>query len=132
MMKSYYLMDDTKGSFKPLLLFIHPPGWRKPTDEEFKKDKFITADNNHLSFAGQIRQGQVWQQLKESGTFTFIYTNDQLAKKSDLFIEHFPAVDFYVYQKGDSRSVTCDTNNIFLGDISESKDVKLNYKLNYL
>jgi hypothetical protein len=129
-MKSYYLMDDVTPDFKPLLLFIHPPGWRKPTEDKFKEDKFITEQHNN--FSGQIRQGQVWQQLKESGTFTFIYTNDQLAKKSDLFIEHFPAVDFYVYQKDDSRSVSCDTNNIFLGDISESKDVKLNYKLNYL
>jgi len=132
-MKSYYLLDNVKVGFKPLLLFIHPPGWRKPTDDEFKIDKFITEKGNHLNFSGQIRQGQVWQQLKQSGEFTFIYTNDQLKKgSSDLFIQHFPAVDFYVYQKGDSHSISCDTKNIFLGNIFSSTGVKLNYNLKYL
>jgi hypothetical protein len=125
-MKSFYLLDDTRP-FKPLLLFIHPPGWKKPAPSLFKKDKFKS-----FNFSGQIWSGHVWQQLKEKGVFSFIYTNDQLTKSSSEFIKHFPAVDFYVYQKGSRHSVSCDTKNIFLGQPLQSVDVKLNYTLNYL
>jgi len=108
-------------------LFVHPPGWKKPTDEVFKPEKF--ADGN---FTGQIRQGQVWQVLKDSGVFKFIYTNDQRSKTiGKEYLDNFPAVDYYLYQKGGDKS-TCDTKNIFLGTVEESKGVRLNYNLKYL
>jgi hypothetical protein len=110
------------------LLFVHPPGWKKPTDDDFKEEKFSTGNYN-----GQIRQGQVWNILKATGVFKFIYTNDQRSKAmgKEVFIPHFPAVDYYVYQKDGNRS-TCDTKNIFLGEITEANSVRLNYNLNYL
>jgi hypothetical protein len=110
------------------LLFVHPPGWKKPTEDDFKEEKFSTGNYN-----GQIRQGQVWNILKATGVFKFIYTNDQRSKAmgKEVFIPHFPAVDYYVYQKDGNRS-TCDTKNIFLGEITEANSVRLNYNLNYL
>ena len=118
--KFFMILED-----KGYLLFVHPPGWKKPTDEIFKPDNF--AEGNYI---GQIRQGQVWQFLKEYGVFKFIYTNDQKSKAVE-YIEHFPAVDYYVYQKGGDKS-GCDTNNVFLGTIDGSKGVRLNYNLKYL
>lgn len=121
-MKSYALLKE-----KGYLCFVHPPGWKKPTDEEFKTDKFKGGD-----YSGQIRQGQVWQVLKEAGVFTYIYTNDQKSKTvGSEYLQFFPAVDFYIYQKGGSGK-SCNSKNIFIGDITESKNVKLNYKLSYL
>ena len=81
---------------------------------------------------GQIRQGQIWQVLKDSGIFKFIYTNDQKVKTvGKEYLLHFPAVDYYIYQKGGDK-IACDTKNVFLGKIEESKGVKLNYNLKYL
>ena len=120
--KSHSILND-----KGYLLFVHPPGWKKPTDEIFKTEKFEEGD-----YTKQIRQGQVWQVLKDSGVFKFIYTNDQRSKTiGKEYIDYFPAVDYYVYQKGGKKS-DCDTKNIFLGQIIESKDVVLNYDLKYL
>ncbi|NBO36840.1 hypothetical protein EBU91_04825, partial [bacterium] len=51
--KSHFMLND-----KGYLLFVHPPGWKKPTDESFKPEKFSSGD-----YTGQIRQGQVWQVL---------------------------------------------------------------------
>jgi hypothetical protein len=112
---------------KGYLIFVHPPGWKKPTDEIFKPEKF--TDGN---FTKQIRQGQVWQFLKETGVFKYIYTNDQHSKTVGVdYLPHFPAVDYYVYQKGGDKS-SCHTKNVFLGKIDESKGVRLNYNLKYL
>jgi len=113
---------------KGYLLFVHPPGWKKPTDDDFKEEKFTNGD-----YTGQIRQGQVWNILKEDGIFKFIYTNDQRSKTmgKEVFIPHFPAVDYYVYQK-DGNKTPCAAKNIFLGEITEEKSVRLNYNLNYL
>lgn len=113
---------------KGYLVFVHPPGWKKPTDDVFKEEKFSNGD-----YTGQIRQGQVWNILRENGVFKFIYTNDQRSKTmgKEVFIPHFPAVDYYVYQKDGNKS-TCDTKNIFLGEITEANSVRLNYNLNYL
>ena len=120
--KSHAMLND-----KGYLLFIHPPGWKKPTDEVFEPEKFADGD-----YTGQIRQGQVWQVLKDSGVFKFIYTNDQKSKAvGEDYIDHFPAVDYYVYQKGGDKS-GCDTKNVFLGTIEGSKGVRLNYNLKYL
>jgi hypothetical protein len=120
--KSHSMLND-----KGYLLFVHPPGWKKPTDEVFKPEKFADGD-----YTGQIRQGQVWQVLKDSGVFKFIYTNDQKSKAvGEDYIDHFPAVDYYVYQKGGDKS-GCDTKNVFLGTIEEPKGVRLNYNLRYL
>ena len=121
-MKSYSILDDNG-----YLLFVHPPGWKKPTDKVYKPQKFIEGD-----YTGQIRQGQVWQILKDTGVFKFIYTNDQRLKTiGDDYLPHFPAVDYYVYQKGGDKS-GCNTKNIFLGKIDEYKGVRLNYNLKYL
>ena len=79
----------------------------------------------------QIRQGQVWQVLKENGVFSFIYTNDQKNKKIKEYIPYFPAVDYYVYQK-DGVKTTCNSKNIFVGETKEATEVQLNYELNYL
>ena len=113
---------------KGYLLFVHPPGWKKPTEDDFKEEKFSTGN-----YTGQIRQGQIWNILKENGIFKFIYTNDQRVKTvgKDVFIPHFPAVDYYVYQKDGNKS-TCNTKNIFYGEITEANSVRLNYNLNYL
>ncbi len=120
--KSHAMLND-----KGYLLFVHPPGWKKPTDEVFKPEKFADGDYTHL-----IRQGLVWQILKDSGVFKFIYTNDQKLKTmGEDYIDHFPAVDYYVYQKGGNKS-GCDTKNVFLGTIKDSKGVRLNYNLKYL
>jgi hypothetical protein len=120
--KSHFMLNN-----KGYLLFVHPPGWKKPTDEVFKSEKFANGD-----YTGQIRQGQVWQVLKDSGVFKFIYTNDQKSKAlSEEYIDHFPAVDYYVYQKGGDTS-GCNTKNVFLGTIEDPKGVKLNYNLKYL
>lgn len=121
-MKSYSMLND-----KGYLLFVHPPGWKKPTDEVFKPEKFSSGD-----YTGQIRQGQVWQVLKDSGVFKFIYTNDQKSKAvGEDFLPHFPAVDYYLYQKSGDKSI-CDTKNVSLGTIELSKGVRLNYNLKYL
>jgi hypothetical protein len=120
--KSHSMLND-----KGYLVFVHPPGWKKPSDEIFKPEKFADGD-----YMGQIRQGQVWQVLNDSGTFKFIYTNDQKSKAvGEEYINHFPAVDYYVYQKGGNKS-GCDTKNVFLGTIQTSKGVRLNYNLKYL
>ena len=120
--KSHSILND-----KGYLLFVHPPGWKKPTDEVFNPEKFADGD-----YTGQIRQGQVWQVLKDSGVFKFIYTNDQKSKAvGEDYLPHFPAVDYYVYLKGGEKS-GCDTKNVFLGKIEEPKGVRLNYNLKYL
>jgi hypothetical protein len=72
----------------------------------------------------------IWPFLKDKGAFLFIYTNDQRSKKTE-YINHFPAVDYYVYQKGGDQT-SCDTKNVFFGEITGPKNIKLDYKLNYL
>lgn len=134
--KSYYLVKDSG-----FLLFIHPPGWKKPTNDVFNPEKLAILDGDYYRIdkkTGERRykgydQGLVWQLFRENGNFSFIYTNDQKNKKigNKIYIPYFPAVDYYVYQKKGIRS-SCDTKNIFLGEVSESKEVRLNYELNYL
>jgi hypothetical protein len=129
--KSYYMLNENG-----YLCFVHPPGWKKPTDEAFNPENF--NDGNHYKedkgkrTIKQIRQGQVWQVLKEDGMFKFIYTNDQKSKKVG-YLDFFPAVDYYVYIKNkDTDKGLCDAKNIFLGSIISSFDIKLNYNLTYL
>ena len=131
--KSYYLVKESG-----FLLFIHPRGWKKPTDEIFNPQKLDIFNGEYYKYdktgkqtIKQIFQGQVLQVLKQNGNFSFIYTNDQQNKKIKEYIPFFPAVDYYVYQKNGDKTL-CDTKNIFLGQIKESSSVKLNYKLNYL
>ena len=130
--KSFYMLSD-----KGYLVFIHPPGWRKPTDETFDPVKleiqngdYTKTNDDGKQSIKQIRQGMVWPFLKDKGNFSFIYTNDQRSKKTQ-YIDHFPAVDYYVYQKGGDK-MSCDTKNVFFGEIKDSKNVKIDYKLNYL
>lgn len=124
-LKSFFMLEDNG-----YLCFVHPPGWKKPTDEEFKPEKFT---DGKFSGAGKlIRQGQVWLVLKEKGNFSFIYTNDQRSKTVGReFLNHFPAVDYYVFQKDGDRT-KCDSKNVFLGEIKGSFSVPLNYNLKYL
>jgi len=132
--KSFYMVKE-----KGFLLFIHPPGWKKPTDEIFDPVKLDILNGEYYKYdkktgkqsIKQIRQGQVWQVLKDNGVFSFIYTNDQKNKKIKEYIPYFPAVDYYVYQKNGAKT-TCNTKNIFLGETKEAKEVQLNYELNYL
>ena len=57
------------------LLFIHPPGWKKPTDEIFDPIKLDITNGEYYKYdkktgkqsIKQIRQGQVWQVLKDNG-----------------------------------------------------------------
>jgi len=121
-MKSYSILNN-----KGYLLFVHPPGWKKPSSRIFNPEKIKDGD-----FTGDIQQGQVWQVLKDYGVFKFIYTNDQKSKAlGEDYIDHFPSVDYYVYQKGGDK-LGCNTKNIFLGKITETNGIKLNYNLNYL
>lgn len=132
--KSFYMIKE-----KGFLLFIHPPGWKKPTDDIFDPTKLDILNGDYYKYdkktgkqtIKQIRQGQVWQVLKENGIFSFIYTNDQKNKKIKEYIPYFPAVDYYVYQKK-GMNTTCNTKNIFLGETREATGVILNYELNYL
>lgn len=105
------------------MCLVHPPGWKKPTEEVYKPEKFKNGD-----FKGQIRQGQVWQFLKDKGSFTYIYTNDQKSKTPEYW-SNFPAVDYYVFQKGGSSQ--CKTRNIFCGKEYISQ-LTLNKELSYL
>jgi hypothetical protein len=132
--KSFYMVKE-----KGFLTFIHPPGWKKPTDEIFDPQKMDILGGEYYKYdkktgkqsIKQIRQGQVWQVLKDNGIFSFIYTNDQKNKKIKEYIPYFPAVDYYIYQKKGIHSM-CNTKNIFLGETKESTVVRLNYELNYL
>ena len=121
-MKSFSLLK--KNGY---LCFLHPPGWKKPTDEIYKPEKFKGGDFS----LGLIRVGQVWKVLKETGSFKYIYTNDQLFTRINEYLPYFPAVDYYIYHK-DEENLKCNTKNVFLGMVIETKDVKLNYKLKYL
>ena len=121
-MKSVGLLND-----RGYLCLVHPSGWKKPTEELFKPEKFKNGMYNK-----QIRQGQVWQILKENGVFIFIYTNDQKNKKMKEYLQFFPAVDYYVYQKSGDKKTLCDTKNVFLGEVISSVGVKLDYNLSYL
>ena len=102
---------------------VHPPGWKKPSEDTYKPEKFKNG-----VYKGQIRQGQVWQFLKDRGSFSYIYTNDQKSKASE-FWTNFPAVDYYIFQKG--VDVQCKTRNIFCGN-EYTSELKLNKELPYL
>ena len=106
------------------ICFVHPPGWKKPTEDVYVPTKF--KDGN---FKGQIRQGQVWQYLKTRGSFNYIYTNDQKSKALEYF-PNFPLVDYYVFQK-DGKS-KCSTRNVFDGKEYTSSDIMIDPRLTYL
>ena len=120
-MKSFYMLSDNG-----YLVYIHPPGWKKPTLDIYREKLFLETND----YTKQIRQGQVWQVLKNHGAFNYIYSNDQKSKHVE-YINYFPAVDYYVYQKNGDKSY-CNTKSIFNGKIYESTNVKLNYDLYYL
>ena len=107
------------------LVVVHPPGWKKPTEDAYNPAKFASGN-----FKGQIRQGQVWQYLKTRGSFHYIYTNDQRSKTLEYF-QNFPAVDYYVYQRGKPGGKT-STRNIFCGKVYESSDITIPPELPYL
>ena len=128
--KSFYMLKE-----KGYLVFVHPPGWKKPTEEIFDPVKLDILGGQYYKSeksVKQIRQGLVWQFLKENGIFSFIYTNDQRIKKTDEYIDHFPAIDYYVYKKGGAKDVLCDTKNVFFDVVKNGDDVKLKYDLKYL
>tara|TARA_B100000902_G_scaffold52004_1_gene58681 strand:+ start:296 stop:5149 length:4854 start_codon:yes stop_codon:yes gene_type:complete len=135
--KSFHMVKK-----KGYLLFIHPPGWKKPTEDILDAEKLDILDGEYtkrdkegkIGFK-QIRQGQVWQVLKDNGNFSFIYTNDQKIKNKTNkdYINFFPAVDYYVYQKSGDTSL-CNTKNIFVSETMEStvKNEDLYHLPNYL
>ena len=108
------------------LCLVHPPGWKKPTEELFDSKKFTSG-----VYTKQVRVGQVWQVLKAQGAFTYIYTNDNKSKTLE-YLKHFPSVDYYVYKKGAEASVSCSAKNIFLGNSFESENVVLDYTASYI
>ena len=167
-MKSYSLLKEDG-----YLLFVHPPGWKKPlairkkpvkvskirdSDEEdedddnedddddedddgetfseivpiesiFNKDKYSNG-----KYDSKIAGGIVWRYLKEYGTFKYIYTNDQKTTSvgvGEEFYEHFPSVDYYVYNKNTNKT-PISSKNIFNGNIYISNGVRLKYDLTYL
>jgi len=154
-MKSFAMLNE--GGY---LVFVHPPGWKKPLsikkqkgeggDEEDEEEEDVDEneseddglkivfddakfkDGVYLGKGKQIYGGIVWRYLKEKGVFHFIYTNDQKTTAvGNEFLQHFPAVDYYVYKKGGDRA-RCNTKNVFLGTVEQSKGVQLNYNLKYL
>ena len=120
-MKSFYMLTE-----RGYMIYIHPPGWKKPTLDIYREKIFLETND----YTKQIRQGQVWQVLKNYGAFNYIYSNDQKSKHVE-YINYFPAVDYYIYQKNGDKSY-CNTKSIFNGKIYESTNVKLNYDLDYL
>jgi hypothetical protein len=143
-MKSFAMLND--GGY---LIFVHPPGWKKPLyirklkededaeEEEGKESEKVFDDSKfkdgvYIGKGKHMYGGIVWRYLKEKGAFKFIYTNDQLSNAvGDAYLPHFPAVDYYVYQKG-AEKTRCDAKNVFLGKVEQSKGVRLNYDLKYL
>lgn len=120
--KSHTLLND-----KGYLLFVHPPGWKKPTNVAFKAERFSDGD-----YTKPIDQSFVWPILKDTGAFIFICTFDQRSRTvENNFIPHFPSIDYYLYQKGGNQTV-CRTKNVFLGSVYKSDDTKLNYNLSFL
>lgn len=103
---------------------VHPPGWKKPTEDVYKPEKFTSGN-----YKGQVRQGQVWQTLKARGSFPFIYTNDQKSKTVE-HIPNFPAFDYYVFQSG--VNAPTDTHNVFYGTIFESTSIQIPSELPFL
>ena len=88
-MKSFYMLSENG-----YLVFIHPPGWKKPTLDIYREELLLNTND----YTKQIRQGQVYEVLKNYGAFNYIYSNDQKSKHVE-YIKYFPAVDYYVYQK---------------------------------
>ena len=156
-MKSYSLLKDDG-----YLLFVHPPGWKKPLairkktakvskieddeDEDegddggdvseivpvesiFNKDTYSNG-----KYDSKIAGGIIWRYLKEYGTFKYIYTNDQKTTSvgvGEEYFNHFPSVDYYVYNKNTSKTPIA-SKNIFNGNIYVSNSIRLKYDLNYL
>ena len=103
---------------------VHPPGWKKPAEDPYRPEKFKNG-----VYKGQIRQGQVWQFLKDRGSFSYIYTNDQKAKAPE-FWPNFPAIDYYVYQSGQNTATT--VRNILYGADYSATNVVIPKTLAYL
>jgi hypothetical protein len=118
------------------ICLVHPPGWKKPTDKSYRSEDFKNGnygkikDKKGEEHRIQIRQGQVWQYLRDRGTFTFIYTNDQRTKAPEYW-PNFPAVDYYVFQSG-NLSLQSNTRNIFYGGEYSATNVNIPNTLTYL
>ena len=161
-MKSYSLLKEDG-----YLLFVHPPGWKKPLAIRKKTTKISKIENNddddedddnddddsgnvseiipiesifnknkysNGKYDGKIAGGIIWRYLKEYGTFKYIYTNDQKTTSvgvGEEYYEHFPAVDYYVYNKNTNKTPIF-SKNIFNGQIYVSNNVRLKYNLIYL
>jgi hypothetical protein len=115
---------------------VHPPGWKKPTEDVYKSESENfkignygkVKDRKGIEHRIQIRQGQVWQYLKDHGSFLYVYTNDQKSKTPEFWL-NFPAVDYYLFQK--DVSSPCKTRNIFCGN-EYTSELTLNKELPYL
>jgi hypothetical protein len=130
--KSFFMLN--KNGY---LCFVHPPGWKKPTNKVFNFETLRNGNHYNVDKTGKktvkkIPQGLIWQYLKNEGKFEFIYTNDQKNKKGVQYLEHFPAVDYYIYCLNKDKSNICNSKNIFLGKLISSFDIKLKYDLKYL
>lgn len=121
--QNFVMKMETLLETNGFICIVHPPGWKKPSEEVYKPEKFKNG-----VYKGQIRQGHVWQFLKDRGSFSYIYTNDQKAKTPEYW-PNFPAVDYYVFQKGASSQ--CKTRNIFCGN-EYTSELTVNKELPYL
>jgi hypothetical protein len=131
--KSFYMLND-----RGYLCFVHPVGWKKPTEQIYDPVKFdilggcyykYTKNNRSVK---QIRQGCVWNELKNTGSFTFICTNNnKKTKNNNYYVEHFPAHDYYVYCKG-ALGLTTDTVNYYNGNVMTSNNLLIPTELTFL
>ena len=123
--QNFVMKCETLLNSNGYLCMVHPIGWKKPTEDKYTPAKFKSG-----VFIGQIRQGQVWQYFKNKGRFIYIYTNDQKSKTLE-YLDNFPPVDFYIFQK-DNTTQLCTTRNIFCGTDTSYTNVYLETSLPYL
>ena len=122
--QNFVVKSETLLNPGGFICMVHPPGWKKPAYKPYNPEKFTGND-----YRSEVLQGHVWQYFKTLGSFRYVYTNDQRSKTAEYF-PNFPAVDYYVFQKGGKGD--CETRNIFCGLEYKSPAFALNPTLPYL
>lgn len=119
------------------IVVVHPPGWKKPTEAVYNPDKFKSGDFKYFDKKQnkwkmyEVQQGQVWQYLKNKGSFDYVYTNDSERSKSLEHWPNFPAVDYYIYKKGGQQG-TSSARNIFRNNEYITDNVVLSRELPFI
>lgn len=131
--KSFYMLND-----RGYLCFVHPVGWRKPTEQIYDPVKLDILNgcyykyNKNARAVKQIRQGCVWNELKNQGSYTFICTNNnKKTKGNEYYVEHFPSHDYYVYCKG-ALGLTTNIVNYYNGNVILSNNLLIPSDLTFL